>query len=162
MIKHYLLQCNSHDTSLWSLLVIADYIDVTWASRRIKSPTAQMFVQQLVRANCGKNHNSAKLTLLKGVHPWFRHTKAMLTKGLYCSFPLTISLFYAEDLSKPVDWTDASKVVIQYIPRNMHTGFALLCFVVVIHWLIFPYPSGLLHWHCGNLTIAPGNPDEYG
>ena len=44
---------------------------------------------------------------------------------------------------------------VQYIPRNMHTLFALLCFVVVIHWLIFPYPSGLLHWHCGNLTIAP-------
>ena len=37
----------------------------------------------------------------------------------------------------------------------MHTVFALLCFVVVIHWLIFPYPSGLLNWHCGNLTIAP-------
>ena len=37
----------------------------------------------------------------------------------------------------------------------MHTVFALLCFVVVIHWLIFPHPSGLLHWHCGNLTIAP-------
>ena len=48
-----------------------------------------------------------------------------------------------------------SYVDIQYIPRNMHTVFALLCFVVVIHWLIFPYPSGLLHWHCGNLTIAP-------
>ena len=45
--------------------------------------------------------------------------------------------------------------LIQYIPRNMHTVFALLCFVVVIHWLIFPYPSGLLHWHCGNVTIAP-------
>ena len=44
---------------------------------------------------------------------------------------------------------------LQHIPRNMHTVFALLCFVVVIHWLIFPYPSGLLHWHCGNLTIAP-------
>ena len=44
---------------------------------------------------------------------------------------------------------------LQYIPRNMHTVFALLWFVVVIHWLIFPYPSGLLHWHCGNLTIAP-------
>ena len=44
---------------------------------------------------------------------------------------------------------------LQYIPRNMHTVTALLCFVVVIHWLIFPYPSGLLHWHCGNLTIAP-------
>ena len=44
---------------------------------------------------------------------------------------------------------------IQYIPRNMHTVFAFLCSVVVIHWLIFPYPSGLLHWHCGNPTIAP-------
>ena len=43
---------------------------------------------------------------------------------------------------------------LQYIPINMHTVFALLCFVVVIHWLTFPYPSGLLHWHCGNLTIA--------
>ena len=48
-----------------------------------------------------------------------------------------------------------SRQDIQYIPRNMHTVFALLCFVVVIHWLIVPYPSGLLHWHCGNLTIAP-------
>ena len=37
----------------------------------------------------------------------------------------------------------------------MHTVFALLCFVVLIHWLIFPYPPGLLRWHCGNLTIAP-------
>ena len=37
----------------------------------------------------------------------------------------------------------------------MHMVLALLCFVVVIQWLIFPYPSGLLHWHCGNLTIAP-------
>ena len=46
-------------------------------------------------------------------------------------------------------------IPLQYIPRNMHTVFALLDFVVVIHWLIFPYPSGLLHWHCGNLTIAP-------
>ena len=56
-------------------------------------------------------------------------------------------------------------IKVQYIPRKMHTVFALLCFVVVVHWLIFPYPSGLLHWHCGNLTIAPvpaNNPDEYG
>ena len=44
---------------------------------------------------------------------------------------------------------------LQYISRNMHTVFALMRFVVVIHWLIFPYPSGLLHWHCGNLPIAP-------
>ena len=54
-------------------------------------------------------------------------------------------------------WNDMAYEIwyIQYIPRNMHTVFALLCFVVVIHWLIFPYPTGLLHWHCGNLTIAP-------
>ena len=59
-----------------------------------------------------------------------------------------------------IGWWEASTFMwrycnVQYIPRNMHTVFALLCFVVVIHWLIFPYPSGLLHWHCGNLTIAP-------
>ena len=52
-------------------------------------------------------------------------------------------------------WVITPHTHLQYIPRNMHTVFALLCFVVVIHWLIFPYPSGLLHWHCGNLTIAP-------
>ena len=40
-------------------------------------------------------------------------------------------------------------------PKKYAHGFALLCFVVVINWLIFPYPSGLLHRHCGNLTIAP-------
>ena len=40
-------------------------------------------------------------------------------------------------------------------PEKYAHGFALLCFVVVIHWLIVPYPSGLLHWHWGNLTIAP-------
>ena len=51
--------------------------------------------------------------------------------------------------------SESALVQVQYIPRNMHTVFALLCFVGVIHWLIFPYQSGLLHWHCGNLTIAP-------
>ena len=55
----------------------------------------------------------------------------------------------------PWVWAGEDFNIIQYIPRNMHTVFALLCFVVVIHWLIFPCPSGLLHWHCGNLTIAP-------
>ena len=54
-----------------------------------------------------------------------------------------------------VMWCCARTVNVQYIPRNVHMVFALLCFVVVIHWLIFPYPSGLLHWHWGNLTIAP-------
>ena len=32
----------------------------------------------------------------------------------------------------------------------------LCCALLWLHieWF-FPYPSGLLHWHCGNLTIAP-------
>ena len=46
-------------------------------------------------------------------------------------------------------WKSFQQFLLQYYPRNMHTVFALLCFVVVIHWLVFPYPSGLL------LTIAP-------
>ena len=58
-----------------------------------------------------------------------------------------------------IKWNDFFKentlANVQYISRNMHMVFALLCFVVVIHWLIFPYPPGLLRWHCGNLTIAP-------
>ena len=39
-------------------------------------------------------------------------------------------------------------------PKKYAHGF---CFAVVCcgYTLIFPYPSGLLHWHCGNLTIAP-------
>ena len=57
--------------------------------------------------------------------------------------------------SCPMLTTLGGWTVVKYIPRNTHTVFALLCFVVVIHWLVFQYPSGLLHWHCGNLTIAP-------
>ena len=50
-----------------------------------------------------------------------------------------------------------SNEYLQYIPRNMHTVF-ICCALLWLYkkkWLIFPYPSGLLHWHCGNLTIAP-------
>ena len=45
--------------------------------------------------------------------------------------------------------------VVYSISQEICTRFCLLCFVVVIHWLILPHSSGLLHWHCGNLTIAP-------
>ena len=68
-------------------------------------------------------------------------------------FCLGLNVFTLRVLKMGYSGRTPSKI--QYIPRNMHTVFALLCFVVVIHWLIFPYPSGLLHWHCGNLTIAP-------
>ena len=71
---------------------------------------------------------------------------------------LIVMMFYfwkCNIIAKDKPYNHGFAMDLQYIPRNMHTVFALLCFVVVIHWLIFPYPSGLLHWHCGNLTIAP-------
>ena len=84
------------------------------------------------------------------------------TLFLICrSFVFAIKLFWCANMVIHVNEHDFTHLWpgdpyhVQYIPRNMHTVFALLCFVVVIHWLIFPYPSGLLHWHWGNLTIAP-------
>ena len=42
------------------------------------------------------------------------------------------------------------------ISQEICTRLLLCCALLWSHiWLIFPYPSGLLHWHCGNLTIAP-------
>ena len=40
-------------------------------------------------------------------------------------------------------------------PKKYAHGFcfAVLCCGYTL--TVFPYPSGLLHWHCGNLTIAP-------
>ena len=48
--------------------------------------------------------------------------------------------------------TYIENIVTTVYPKKYAHGY---CFAVVIHWLIFPYPSGLLHWHCGNPTIAP-------
>ena len=72
-----------------------------------------------------------------------------------CKYIGHVSPLYKFFLDLCEVWSGLSKSSIQYIPRNMHTVFALLCFVVVIHWLIFPYPPGLVYWHYGNLTIAP-------
>ena len=104
-------------------------------------------------ADQSKHQSSASLAFVRVIHRWpvnsphkWSVTREMLPFGgvimgiQMMSYRFVISLTFGS---------------LQYIPRNMHTVFALLCFVVVIHWLIFPYPSGLLHWHCGNLTIAP-------
>ena len=40
----------------------------------------------------------------------------------------------------------------QYIPRNIETVHTF-CGLVLLDF--YPYPSGLLHWHWGNHTIAP-------
>ena len=91
------------------------------------------------------------LTTFSNTFSWIgpiNNIPALVYRRIYASFCLNESKVF--QISAP-----SIKKDIQYIPRNMYTVFALLCFVVVIHWLIFPYPSGLLHWHCGNLTIAP-------
>ena len=67
----------------------------------------------------------------------------------------SFGIIYRHHRASSTDTLAGHNRYLQYIQRYMHTVFALMCFVVVIHWLIFPYPSGLLHWHCGNLTIAP-------
>ena len=96
-------------------------------------------------------------------HHWFRYwLDSRLASSHYLNKRWFVAMKFESKYrfrtNKPF-WTHrlwkGGFIMIQFIPRNMHTVFALLCFVVVIHWLIFPYPSGLLHWHCGNLTIAP-------
>ena len=98
------------------------------------------------------------------VSPELMHTYFHFHYFVLASVRQTFVLFYMFTLSFISGWNSScwfdsedsgALLTIQYIPRNMHTVFALLCFVVVIHWLVFPYPSGLLHWHCGNLTIVP-------
>ena len=58
------------------------------------------------------------------------------------------------------------KISLKFFPQVSHwqysisqeicTRFLLCCALLwlYIDWFS-PYPSGLLHWHCGNLTIAP-------
>ena len=42
------------------------------------------------------------------------------------------------------------------ISQEICTRFLLCCALLWLYIDCFsPYPSGLLHWHCGNLTIAP-------
>ena len=48
-----------------------------------------------------------------------------------------------------------TKPLMHYIPLNMRIVHTLLCFVVVWFRSVYVYPSGLLHRHCGNHTIAP-------
>ena len=59
---------------------------------------------------------------------FFRSLCSQFFKIIEPLFTYWISYSYLRDICE-----------IQYIPRNIHTVFALLCFVVVIYWLIFPY-----------------------
>ena len=72
---------------------------------------------------------------------------------------------YKVDIEKYIFFIGFSKIVncasllfwkIYSISQEICTRFLLCCALLwlYIDWF-FPYPSGLLHWHCGNLTIAP-------
>ena len=67
----------------------------------------------------------------------------------------SVTLFPCYSISIKKYWSPIECNGHTVYPKKYAHGFCFLCFVVVIYWLIFPYPSGLLHWHCGNLTIAP-------
>ena len=90
---------------------------------------------------------------------WWIHADFMRIMYLYssgiCLWHLDNRMIIRNDSEVAMRDLGQIRRSLQYIPRNMHTVLALLCFVVVIHWLSYPYPSGLLRWHCGNLTIAP-------
>ena len=82
--------------------------------------------------------------------------KSCLSQGcgaLSSSTPRCLGLGLVEP--KQMDCNKHNETQYTVYPKKYAHGFCLLCFVVAIHWLIVPYPSGLLHWHCGNLTIAP-------
>ena len=150
---------------IWSLSCIY-YIGITWAVKLVKPLEIQLCIQQPAHDKQyikikALRHNiwvvvCRSILLVPNVDnlpvgyvfpsqgQWYSHIGE---KYVQCFNYITSSWACRQTL-------EPTRVV-QYIPRNMHTVFALLCFVVVIHWLIFPYPSGLLHWHCGNLTIAP-------
>ena len=82
---------------------------------------------------------------------WLQLTHALFTSSL----SLPNSFFQTKGTTFSESHIILSyRAVLYSISQEICTRF-LLCFVVVILWLIFPYPSGLLHWHCGNLTIAP-------
>ena len=130
-----------------------------WLSKHnIRS--SQFWSKYLCACHCFRNADNMTLScIITWNHqlPPRRYMYRVTLTGGIISFLRAISVIQASmsGFSNHRFPNNEVTVDLQYIPRNMHTVFALLCFVVVIHWLIFPYPSGLLHWHCGNLTIAP-------
>ena len=88
-------------------------------------------------------HGYAKVTKIFQLRIWY------VTPVRYTNINCTESSYYSQNVSLTYKIWDNQYMY--SISQEICTRFfALLCFVVVIHWLIFPYPSGLLHWHCGN------------
>ena len=90
------------------------------------------------------------------------------TKSQWMWANMCIDLYIVCPLFYWLPWPTPISSQLQYIPRNMHTVFALLCFVVVIHWLIFSLSirlTSLALWQsndCPNASKATlMNMDKY-
>ena len=132
--------------SIWLICVNIVFF-FTWHVLRIWQP--ENFSREIVKQWLYINDS------INSKRSYFHFHLYVITVYRVTTIGTDIPVSYLRQVTAVLFRTGYPRFQIQYIPRNMHTVFALLCFVVVIHWLIFPYPSGLLHWHCGNLTIAP-------
>ena len=162
----------AHVSSCCLIYRVQDYFTLAHDTLRVRCIKEVNFV---FRGKCGNGSNSVPAEwyirrclnhalssqnragdICKVINTTVADTTRMCSELLHIvsHFWQYITIMYSFDIVK-INLMPDGNPCLQYIPRNMHTVFALLCFVVVIHWLIFPYPSGLLHWHCGNLTIAP-------
>ena len=94
-------------------------------------------------------------TFVTNLHKWQTYVRQInRSTAPVCLYTRTSNANRFEINCKHVVIADLMVKIVHFTvyPKEYAHGF---CFVVVIHWLIFQYPSGLLHWHCGNLTIAP-------
>ena len=56
---------------VWIRMTIPRYNGVTWVSRRLRSPTNRLFVQQFVRANIKRNmKNPYHWPFMRGIYRW--------------------------------------------------------------------------------------------
>ena len=133
---------------VWNLFMTRQFIPVytvVYTAPCLKLPALPIWV--LTDWECFRTHGKLPKSFSRGYK--FDDDLSMLAQFLHRWWPVIC------DKVLPVANHSTYSISQEICTRNMHMVFALLCFVVVIHWLIFPYPSGLLHWHCGNLTIAP-------
>ena len=95
-------------------------------------------LNRLSDANQRKQQNSASLAFVRGIHrgPVNSPHKWPVTQKMFPFFYDVIMHIFAV-------------LHIWHIPRSMHTIRVLWCLIWFLTGQIYPYHSGLLHWHCG-------------
>ena len=73
------------------------------------------------------------------------------------AYPFCKSVIVTEIIVLP-SLVDTGDICCHYW-QHILVSFVFIVLISSLHsgsmWLIYPYPSGLLHWHCGNHKIAP-------